>query len=53
MSTDPQWDGAEVIDRDIWGGPSLLMRSIIQIAGLLPDDSTDKNDAPESVEQPE
>lgn len=53
MSTDPQWDDAEVTGRDIWGGPSLLMRSLIRIAGLLPDDSAGSNDAPESVEQPE
>jgi hypothetical protein len=39
MDTDPQWDGVDVADRDIWGGPSLLMGSLIEIAGLLPDDA--------------
>jgi hypothetical protein len=38
MDTDPRWDNSEVADRDIWGGPSLLMGSLMGIAGLLPDD---------------
>jgi hypothetical protein len=29
----------EVADKDIWGGPSLLMVSLMKIAGLLPDDT--------------
>lgn len=37
MDSDPQWDNTEVADKDIWGGPSLLMGSLIEIAGLLPD----------------
>lgn len=37
MDTDPQWDNTEVADRDIWGGPSLLMGSLIEIAGILPE----------------
>jgi hypothetical protein len=36
-TSDPQWDNTEVADKDIWGGPSLLMGSLIEIAGLLPD----------------
>ena len=38
MDTDPRWDNSEVADRDIWGGSSLLMGSLMGIAGLLPDD---------------
>jgi hypothetical protein len=30
----------EVADKDIWEGPSLLMVSLMKIAGLLPDDTT-------------
>jgi hypothetical protein len=37
MQTDPRWDGQDVADRDIWGGPSLVMGSLIEIAGLLPE----------------
>lgn len=39
VDADPQWDGVEVTDKDIWGGPSLLMVSLMRIAGLLPDES--------------
>jgi hypothetical protein len=52
MEIDPRWDRAEVTDRDIWGGPSLLMGSLIEIAGLLPDDGTDRHGASESVDSP-
>jgi hypothetical protein len=38
METDPQWDHQDVADKDIWSGPSLVMASLIKIAGLLPDD---------------
>jgi hypothetical protein len=37
MDTDPQWDNAEVADSDIWGGSSMLIGSLIEIAGLLPE----------------
>jgi hypothetical protein len=36
MEIDPQWDGVDVADKDIWSGPSFLMGSLIEIAGLLP-----------------
>lgn len=39
MDTDPQWDSTDVEDKDIWSGPSLLMASLIEIAGLLPNDA--------------
>jgi hypothetical protein len=39
MDIDPQWDNTEVADKDIWGGSSMLMGSLIEIAGLLPDDT--------------
>ena len=35
MDTDPQWDSTDVEDKDIWSGPSLLMASLVEIAGLL------------------
>jgi hypothetical protein len=41
MDIDPQWDGAEVADKDIWGGSSMLMGSLIEVAGLLPESSGD------------
>lgn len=37
VDADPQWDGVEVSDADIRSGPDLLMGSLIEIAGLLPD----------------
>jgi hypothetical protein len=37
VDADPQWDGAEVSDDDIRSVPDLLMGSLIEIAGLLPD----------------
>lgn len=37
VGIDPQWDGKEVKDEDIWGGPDLLMRHILDVAGLGPD----------------
>jgi hypothetical protein len=37
MAIDPKWDGADVADKDIWGGPDLLMSSLLEIAGLIPD----------------
>lgn len=41
MDIDPQWDGAEVPDKDIWGGSSMLMGSLIEVAGLLPDSASE------------
>lgn len=35
----PRSEDTEVADKDIWGGPSLLMGSLIRIAGLLPEDT--------------
>jgi hypothetical protein len=39
VDADPQWDNVEVRDEDIRSGPDLLMGSLIEIAGLLPDDA--------------
>lgn len=38
VAINPQWDGQEVADEDIWSGPSLLMSMLLEIAGLVPDD---------------
>jgi hypothetical protein len=38
VDADPQWDGVDVSDDDIWGGPDLLMGSLLEIAGLVPSD---------------
>lgn len=38
VAADPQWDGREVADEDIWGGPDLLMRDLLKIAGLGPEE---------------
>jgi hypothetical protein len=38
MATDPRWDGVDVEDEDIWGGPDLLMSDLLRIAGLLDPD---------------
>lgn len=36
MAIDPKWNGVDVADMDIWGGPGLLMASLLEIAGLQP-----------------
>lgn len=38
VAINPQWDGQEVADDDIWSGPSLMMSMLLEIAGLGPDD---------------
>jgi hypothetical protein len=38
MAIDPRWDGVDVKDEDIWGGPDLLMSDLLRIAGLLDPD---------------
>jgi hypothetical protein len=37
VDADPQWDNVEVRDDDIRSGPDLLIGSLIEIAGLLPE----------------
>jgi hypothetical protein len=37
VDADDQWDGVDVADDDIWGGPDLLMASLLEIAGLVSD----------------
>jgi hypothetical protein len=44
MGIDPRWDGVDVADKDIWGGPDLLMASLIEIAGLVPDETGSATD---------
>ena len=46
MEIDPHWDDAEVADKDIWGGPSLLMGSLIEVCDLGPDDGTSEPTEP-------
>ena len=37
VDIDPQWDGKDLADDDIWSGPDLLMRDLLAVAGLGPD----------------